>query len=92
MKKLIVAALAVFATSCVCPDEAEKATFDVIHPAHMEYVLTDDKLDQEAKERRVRLLESWRAKVEAEQQIGCEVIYWKEIKDFFGGLFGSEEG
>lgn len=75
MKKFILCLTTALATSCVCPDEAEKATFDILYPAHMEYVLTDEKLDQQAKERRIRLLESWKAKVEAEQENGCESIF-----------------
>ena len=75
MKKLVIFILGIVASSCVCPDEAEKATFDILYPAHMEYVLTDEKLDQQAKERRIRLLESWKAKVQAEQENGCESIF-----------------
>lgn len=75
MKKLILCITAALATSCVCPDEAEKATFDVLYPAHKEYVLGDENLSEEDRERRIRLLESWKAKVNAEQENGCESIF-----------------
>ena len=62
---LILAAFAL--TGCCTPDvSAEKATLDVIEPAHREYVEADDNLSEADKLRRLRLLDAWRSRVEAQ--------------------------
>lgn len=68
MDKFTYLILAAFAfTGCCTPDvSAEKATLDVIEPAHREYVEADENLSEEDKVRRIRLLDSWRTRVEAQ--------------------------
>lgn len=39
--------------------EADRATYDVIAPAHRAYVLADPALSDEARQRRIDLLNTW---------------------------------
>lgn len=65
-KKTIMLIVAAFAlTGCCVPDaSAEKATLDVIEPSHRQYVEADERLSEEDKARRLRLLDAWRLRVE----------------------------
>jgi hypothetical protein len=60
--------LASFALTGCCTSDvtAEKATLDVIEPAHRDYVEADEKLSEADKLRRLRLLDAWRTRVEAQ--------------------------
>ena len=44
--------------------EADRATFDAIAPAYLEYVRGDETLDEEQVDRRSRLVDSWRIRIE----------------------------
>lgn len=68
MKKLLTLFAALSLSSCCVPDLAEKATFDVLEPAHRRYVEEDVNLTEEQKARRLRLLDTWKSKVEAEHK------------------------
>lgn len=48
---------------CQLPTEAESATCDAISPEYASYVSADPTLDAPAKQRRMRLVESWRQRV-----------------------------
>lgn len=74
-KKLSLILAAFTLAGCCCPNAtAEKATIDVVEPAHRQYVEADESLSEEDKARRLRLLDAWRARVEAEvkAQEECE--------------------
>lgn len=43
---------------------ADRATYEAIAPAHRRYVEADDSLTQPEKDRRYRLLQSWRLRLE----------------------------
>lgn len=59
--------VAVSLMGCCTPDvSAEKATFDVIEPAHREYIKNDPFLDAAKKQRRYRLLDSWKIRIDAQ--------------------------
>ena len=69
MKKIlsILAALLVLSlTSCIGNEyvKADRDTFDALAPAHRAYVESDTKLSEEQKDRRYRLLESWKVRIE----------------------------
>jgi len=69
MAKKIVLTLALLSLAgCCCTHDvsAEKATLDVVEPAHRHYVESDETLSDQAKTRRLRLLDSWRLRVEEE--------------------------
>lgn len=68
MVKIFPVILAAFALSGCCPSyaSAEKATLDVLEPAHRRYVEADENLTEEEKARRYRLLDSWRSRVETQ--------------------------
>lgn len=70
MKYFTLLAVALLGTGCCAPDLAEKATFDVLEPAHRAYVTQDPNLTEADKARRFRLLDAWKAKVEAEHAGG----------------------
>ena len=42
----------------------DRATFDAISPSYLEYVRGDELLDEEQIDRRVRLIDSWRIRIE----------------------------
>lgn len=44
--------------------EADRKTFDAIAPVYSAYVLADPQLDEKQRERRLRLIRSWRARIE----------------------------
>lgn len=62
MMKLLCAVLLLLA-GCVGPSPAEKATYEVVAPAHRSYVQADPSLSVEQKQARYDLLESWRLRV-----------------------------
>lgn len=67
VKKTLMILAALSMTACCAPDaSAEKATLDVVEPAHRQYVEADPSLTAEEKQRRFRLLDSWRTRVEAQ--------------------------
>jgi hypothetical protein len=66
--KLMGVALTLALSGCCVPDVAEKATFEVLAPAHRDYIMADDSLTEEQKARRVRFLDAWKMKVEKEHQ------------------------
>ena len=68
VKKTTLLMFSAFAlTACCTPDvSAEKSTFDVIEPAHRRYVEADPMLTAEEKQRRFRLLDSWKPRIEAQ--------------------------
>ena len=59
MLALVVVLLAVGCTPQAAYIEADRATFDVIAPAYMDYVRGDASLNQDQQERRQRLVDTW---------------------------------
>lgn len=44
--------------------EADRATFEAVAPAFMDYVRGDELLDEDQVDRRQRLVDSWRIRIE----------------------------
>jgi hypothetical protein len=68
MKAIRVLALFVLCASCSMSDEyvdADRATYDVINPAHRAYVQADPLLSDAQKLRRVNLLKTWDMRITA---------------------------
>lgn len=63
MRVLLFLLLAFLFSSCVGPNEAERATYQVIGPAHAAYVQADQNLTPAQKQARLDLIESWRLRV-----------------------------
>ena len=57
--------LCVGCSTCEDYIAADRATYDVLAPEYREYVESDDNLDDDQKQRRLRLLESWESRVES---------------------------
>ena len=45
--------------------KADRLTYDAIAPSYQAYVQADDQLDAAAKQSRMRLLETWKLRIEA---------------------------
>lgn len=69
MRKLIaIAVLGIALTGCSLDKiyvQADRDTYDVIAPAHREYVENDPNMTPEQKDRRLRLLDSWEERIKA---------------------------
>ncbi len=50
--------------------DADRATFDVIAPAYLAYVRGDASLDQLQVQRRARLVDTWRIRIERAEAAG----------------------
>jgi len=65
MKKLLLAGLLL--ASCTAPGsgyvQADLATFEAIAPSYSAYVLADPLLNQPEKDRRLLVVETWRARL-----------------------------
>jgi hypothetical protein len=72
--QLLAVVLSVLIPACAALDpayvQAERATFDALAPAHRSYVDADLDLSGDEKARRMRLLDSWEARIErAEREL-----------------------
>jgi hypothetical protein len=66
-RKAVLTLVLLAGTGCSVQDEyveADRATFDVVAPAHEKYLKSDSSLSGEERERRLRLLDSWRLRIE----------------------------
>jgi hypothetical protein len=69
---IVVALLASLASGCAALSSptpayqvADKATFDAVAPEYLDYVTGDSKLSPEQIQRRQRMVETWRMRIEA---------------------------
>lgn len=74
-KKLAVAVVALLcAVSCTSPSNtyvmADRATFEAVAFEYEGYVNADDAMDQEAKDRRMRTIDTWRRRLESAEGNG----------------------
>lgn len=69
MRVIMLTLVLILCASCTCVDmkgyvAADKATFLAITPEYLEYVETDSALDQDKKDRRRRLVETWKLRID----------------------------
>jgi hypothetical protein len=73
MRWIVIAAMMIFICGSGCSEfseyvAADKATFEAISPEYLEYLQKDAALDDEQKERRKNLVETWRMRIEGAEQ------------------------
>ncbi len=72
LRALIPALLILVACSCRGPDpilvKAQRATYDAVAPDYLTYVDADPALSTEQRERRRRTVETWRLRVETQEE------------------------
>jgi len=67
MRTVLLMLLVVAICSCTTSEvyvKADKMTYDAIAPEYVKYVEADKKLDKDAKARRVRLVETWKKRID----------------------------
>ena len=64
MANLLLVVLASCAGTAKQYVEADKATYDIVALDYASYVNSDPKLDQEQKDRRIRLLDTWKLRID----------------------------
>ena len=66
-RKAVLTLVLLAGAGCSVQDEyvaADRSTYDVVGPAHEKYLKSDSSLSGEERERRLRLLDSWRLRIE----------------------------
>ena len=74
MLACVVVLLAVGCSPAAVYIEADRATFDVIAQPYLDYVNGDASLDDEQRDRRARLIDTWRIRIEQAEGSGGDDV------------------